>query len=143
MKTCPVCKARCFDDMAVCYGCLHDFSRQVPSDAHGVCSCDERRPSAGFGDSSAASAAEAADASCGFAHAFEPVDPPWFSPCDPFPSRDLGEQGYTAYMPIPMVTVVRREGGGECRFLEKGEKGSPVSLELSIPAGGRILLCAR
>lgn len=25
MKTCPVCKARCFDDMEVCYGCLHRF----------------------------------------------------------------------------------------------------------------------
>ena len=27
MKTCPVCKANCFDDMPVCYGCLHDFTR--------------------------------------------------------------------------------------------------------------------
>ena len=25
MKTCPVCRARCFDDMEVCYGCLHRF----------------------------------------------------------------------------------------------------------------------
>lgn len=25
MKTCPVCKARCFDDMEVCYGCLYRF----------------------------------------------------------------------------------------------------------------------
>lgn len=25
MKTCPVCHARCFDDMEVCYGCLHRF----------------------------------------------------------------------------------------------------------------------
>lgn len=25
MKTCPVCKARCFDDMEICYGCLHRF----------------------------------------------------------------------------------------------------------------------
>lgn len=28
MKTCPVCKANCFDDMDVCFGCLHDFSHQ-------------------------------------------------------------------------------------------------------------------
>lgn len=26
MKTCPVCHARCFDDMDMCYGCLHRFS---------------------------------------------------------------------------------------------------------------------
>lgn len=25
MKTCPVCKARCFDDMEICYGCMHHF----------------------------------------------------------------------------------------------------------------------
>lgn len=31
MKTCPVCKANCFDDMDVCFGCLHDFSRQGPA----------------------------------------------------------------------------------------------------------------
>lgn len=26
MKICPVCKARCFDDMDICYGCLHRFT---------------------------------------------------------------------------------------------------------------------
>ena len=25
MKVCPICKARCFDDMEVCYGCMHRF----------------------------------------------------------------------------------------------------------------------
>lgn len=25
MKTCPICKARCFDDMEICYGCMHRF----------------------------------------------------------------------------------------------------------------------
>ena len=34
MKECPVCKARCFDDMDVCYGCLHRF-----------CDDEEREPS--------------------------------------------------------------------------------------------------
>lgn len=29
MKTCPVCKSLCFDDMPVCYGCMHDFERDV------------------------------------------------------------------------------------------------------------------
>ena len=28
MKVCPVCGSRCFDDMEVCYGCLHDFTRE-------------------------------------------------------------------------------------------------------------------
>ena len=35
MKTCPICKARCFDDMEICYGCMHRFeedlgNREVP-----------------------------------------------------------------------------------------------------------------
>lgn len=25
MKICPVCKARCFGDMEVCFGCMHRF----------------------------------------------------------------------------------------------------------------------
>ena len=25
MKICPVCHARCFDDMTTCFGCLHRF----------------------------------------------------------------------------------------------------------------------
>ena len=32
MKTCPVCQAVCFDDMDICYGCLHDFSLQECSE---------------------------------------------------------------------------------------------------------------
>lgn len=32
MKVCPICKARCFDDMEVCYGCMHrfDFEDEEP-----------------------------------------------------------------------------------------------------------------
>lgn len=33
MKVCPVCGSRCFDDMDVCYGCLHDFLREGSSPA--------------------------------------------------------------------------------------------------------------
>ena len=36
MKICPVCKSRCFDDMQVCYGCMHRFDEQggpLPSSA--------------------------------------------------------------------------------------------------------------
>lgn len=32
MKVCPVCKAACFDDMEVCYGCLHRFSPEREDD---------------------------------------------------------------------------------------------------------------
>ena len=28
MKICPVCNARCFDDMEVCYGCMHRFGEE-------------------------------------------------------------------------------------------------------------------
>ena len=26
MKTCPICRAVAFDDAAVCFGCLHEFT---------------------------------------------------------------------------------------------------------------------
>lgn len=29
LKECPVCHARCFEDMDVCYGCLHSFAREA------------------------------------------------------------------------------------------------------------------
>lgn len=29
MKECPSCKARCFDDMEVCFGCLHRFAAET------------------------------------------------------------------------------------------------------------------
>ena len=35
MKTCPVCKARCFDDMEVCFGCMYRFEEDqidIPSE---------------------------------------------------------------------------------------------------------------
>ena len=28
MKTCPICNAQCFDDMDICYGCMHRFSEE-------------------------------------------------------------------------------------------------------------------
>lgn len=28
MKTCPICKAKAFDDAAVCYGCMHRFGEK-------------------------------------------------------------------------------------------------------------------
>ena len=31
MKTCPICKARCFDDMEICYGCMHPFDSEERS----------------------------------------------------------------------------------------------------------------
>ncbi|MEG1397894.1 MAG: hypothetical protein RSC47_04500 [Raoultibacter sp.] len=37
MKTCPICKARCFDDMKICYGCMHQF------EAAGATSGDDGR----------------------------------------------------------------------------------------------------
>ena len=32
IKECPVCHAWCFSDMDICYGCLHDFSKDKPSE---------------------------------------------------------------------------------------------------------------
>ncbi len=33
MKTCPVCKARLFEDMDTCYGCMHRFDEDEPMHA--------------------------------------------------------------------------------------------------------------
>lgn len=30
-KTCPICGAVCFDDMEVCFGCLHNFADETAS----------------------------------------------------------------------------------------------------------------
>ncbi len=64
MKTCPVCKARCFDDMPVCYGCLHDFERaffedNLPEEAVQPRSAREA-PSTSQGESASSAAATAA-----------------------------------------------------------------------------------
>lgn len=32
IKECPVCHAWCFSDMDICYGCLHDFSKDKSSE---------------------------------------------------------------------------------------------------------------
>lgn len=41
MKSCPVCKATTFDDMEICFGCLHRFDEK--DDASVPFGCD--RPS--------------------------------------------------------------------------------------------------
>lgn len=33
MKTCPTCHTLVFEDMAVCYSCLHRFGEEPPADA--------------------------------------------------------------------------------------------------------------
>ena len=47
MKTCPVCRARAFEDAEVCYGCLHRFDGDgrdsaVAEEKIGRASCRER-----------------------------------------------------------------------------------------------------
>ena len=32
MRTCPVCEAKSFDDMEICFGCMHRFSEPVEAD---------------------------------------------------------------------------------------------------------------
>lgn len=41
MKSCPVCKATTFDDMEICFGCLHRFDEK--DDASALLGC-ERSP---------------------------------------------------------------------------------------------------
>lgn len=135
MKTCPVCGARCFDDMAVCYGCLHDFSRPALTEKddavdalRGVsrfgeaieddCDIDD----AGEGRFEPASAAAAGDA---------------LSPCA---SCSCGEGGQTAFMPIPMVTVVAR---GNAPTPASTVSEEPAVFEIRVPLGSSVVLCAQ
>jgi len=30
MKICPICNARCFSDMNICFGCMHHFDAEEP-----------------------------------------------------------------------------------------------------------------
>ncbi len=34
MKECPICHGTCFDDMEVCYGCMHRFVKGLSMQAH-------------------------------------------------------------------------------------------------------------
>ena len=36
MKICPVCKAACYDDMEMCFGCLHSFAREEIPTGSGI-----------------------------------------------------------------------------------------------------------
>ena len=47
MKTCPICKARCFDDMEICYGCMHPFepNEETGSTPAAEGAVDTRQPS--------------------------------------------------------------------------------------------------
>ena len=137
MKKCPVCGARCFDDMAVCYGCLYDFSRQAPPLTHD----DRLHETSRFFDAAVVPAEAIGDAeeACEPGCDFQRVDPPWFSPCVSG-SHDFEKGRCETFMPIPMVTVVRR-GSEEMGRLS--EKDGSVALEVCILAGGRVLLSAR
>lgn len=138
MKTCPVCGARCFDDMAVCYGCLHDFSR--PALAENDDAADALQGVSRFG--------EALEDDCDIDDAdegrLEPVpaaaagDAP--SPCV---SCSCGEGGQTAFMPVPMVTVVAR-GKASASTPEPtfaASDGAAV-FEIRIPHGSSVVLRA-
>ena len=45
MKSCPICNACCFDDMEVCYGCMHHFSlKQERAFKRDICEKREVEP---------------------------------------------------------------------------------------------------
>ena len=42
MKQCPICKSQCFDDMEVCYGCMHRFNEKAIANVmQPIGRCDE------------------------------------------------------------------------------------------------------
>lgn len=44
MKVCPVCNSKCFDDMEVCFGCLHRFTEDDAVDVAVGASCQNESP---------------------------------------------------------------------------------------------------
>ena len=82
MKTCPVCQATLFDDMDVCYGCMHEFtsklegreaSKEMPPQAQEGVAPTLRVP---LPEPQAAVAAQASPTS-GEGQVGAPADAPW------------------------------------------------------------------
>lgn len=44
MKSCPVCKATTFDDMEICFGCLHRFGEKDDASALVGCDLSSKKP---------------------------------------------------------------------------------------------------
>ncbi|MDO4590110.1 MAG: hypothetical protein Q4B35_01765 [Slackia sp.] len=169
MKVCPVCSARCFDDMSVCYGCLHDFSRE-PEESPACVLDSAAVPTCGD------PCIEDDAASIGFDESIDPDeppdrmtvqkapsrvsdDPPWFDlPCpfaddvreDSLDSRECSKadcsfegQGRSAApesMAIPMLTVVRSPRANA--RVSSDVDGGQASFVVRIPAGTRLVVQA-
>lgn len=156
MKKCPVCGANCFDDMEVCYGCMHDFTRALLAHAddaaafgsvHAEPLFDEEADLASI-DEAPQRRFEAPRQEQG-AFCKEPV---WFSP-----SRAPRMPGFSPAaafapeaesMPIPMVTVVRRDAPQEQEALADASSFEVAAPDASdfvvrVPAGARVLLYAQ
>lgn len=43
VKQCPQCHAWCFSDMDVCFGCLHDFTKDEPSSNREIAGLDAEK----------------------------------------------------------------------------------------------------
>lgn len=133
MKTCPVCGARCFDDMAVCYGCLHDFSRAALAER------GEASDAFSLADRAAKPSDDACDAD-GLREGRGEAEPSSLSDeaSSPCLSCACGEGGKTSFMPVPMVTVVsRREtpSNASCEAV--------AVFEIRVPRGSSVVLCAQ
>lgn len=152
MKTCPVCGARCFDDMAVCYGCLHDFSRALCSAKEGASRESDRLLPCldGAFDTDdidepvhAGRSIGGQQAACSASERIA-FDPPWFASAYAVDSSDgkaldRSEAG-AMRMAVPMVTVVRREDALPAQACTESHASSFL---VSIPKGGSVMLCAR
>ncbi|MDO4442826.1 MAG: hypothetical protein Q4B69_03035 [Slackia sp.] len=144
MKICPVCGARCFDDMAVCYGCLHDFSRPPLTYERSACEVVHGEPllDAEFDvdDIDEAAPREISDKEKRSRTGF---DPPWFA--SSYAAVDRGGfslcegGGASLRMAVPMMTIVHPDAALPDSFSDEREASSFV---LSIPQGGRVVLCA-
>lgn len=152
MKVCPVCKSLCFDDMPVCYECMHGFDRGTP------CAAEGERPSEGDVDRSGRQAPSSDAGAASAVGSDGVVERLGVSPQRPHepssysngPSRrcDDGIQT-TASLRIPMVTsVLPRTSASDSASRELHPRRSGASheaapfscLTIEAPAGCRVVL---
>lgn len=113
MKECPVCKARCFADMSVCYNCLHSFGSLEQKSAPQGTEPTVGNPAGGQPDDD------------GFAVDWQEAGGAEADGCN----RAFGQEAYSVSL--------AEENGGDVSIAETAgiPAGEPFGITVSIPEG--------
>lgn len=113
MKECPICKARCFADMPVCYNCLHSFGSLEQKSAPQGTEQTVGNPAGGQPDDD------------GFAVDWQEAGGAEVDGCN----RAFGQEAYSVSL--------AEENGGDVSIVETTAipAGEPFGITVSIPEG--------